>query len=85
MPRDKTLFPVQVTQRGVRMHRRYSRTDSETLETFMIRSERRVRAKRKLCRRHGIAFVLVRDFEGKKTHPQIAWGDVKPFAMRLQI
>jgi len=77
MPKDDRLLPVQVTQRGVRMYRKYRRSDSDKLETFIIKSERRVRVKQRRCYRHGIAFALVRDFEGKTTNPQIAWGDIK--------
>jgi len=77
MPKDERLLPVQVTQRGVRMYRKYRRPDGDKLETFIIKSERRVRAKQRRCFRHGIAFALVRDFEGKTTNPQIAWGDIK--------
>jgi hypothetical protein len=83
MPKDDRLLPVQVTQRGVRMYRKYRRADGEKLETFIIRSERRIREKRQRCFRHGIAFALVRDFEGRTTNPQIAWGDIK--ALRYAI
>jgi hypothetical protein len=83
MPKDDRLLPVQVTQRGVRMYRKYRRPDGDKLETFIVKSERRVKAKQRRCFKHGIAFVLVRDFEGKTTNPQIAWGDIK--ALRYAI
>lgn len=83
MPKDDLLLAVQVTQRGVRMFRKYRRADGEKLETFIIRSERRIREKQRRCFRHGIAFALVRDFEGRTTNPQIAWGDIK--ALRYAI
>ena len=77
MPKDERLLPVQVTQRGVKMYRKYRRPTSERFEQFITHSERRVRAKQRRCYKHGIAFALVRDFEGKVTNPQIAWGDIK--------
>jgi len=83
MPKDDRLLPVQVTQRGVRMYRKYRRPTGEKLETFVVHSERRVRNKQRRCYRHGIAFALVRDFEGKTTNPLIAWGDIK--ALRYAI
>lgn len=83
MPRDDRILPVQVTQRGVRMYRKYSMPSVETLEKFILLSEQRVLAKQRRCFRHGIAFALVRDFEGGVTNPQIAWGDIK--ALRYAI
>jgi hypothetical protein len=83
MPKDERIFPVQVTQRGVRMYRKYRRPSGEKLDDFIVRSERRIRAKQRRCYKHGIAFALVRDFEGKTTNPQIAWGDIK--ALRYAI
>lgn len=83
MPKDERLFPVQVTQRGVRMFKKHRKQSGGSLEDFIIRSEKRVRIKQRRCFRLGIAFALVRDFEGKKTNPQIAWGDIK--ALRYAI
>jgi hypothetical protein len=40
MPKDDRLLPVQVTQRGVRMYRKYRRPDGEKLETFITKSEK---------------------------------------------
>lgn len=77
MPRDWRLLPVQITQRGVRMFRKYHQATGDKLDEFMIRSERRVRAKQKRCFSQGIAFALVRDFDGICTNPSIAWGDIK--------
>lgn len=83
MPKDDRLFPVQITQRGVRIYRKYHKCSDERIEDFIKHSEKRVQAKQRRCRRHGIAFALVRDFEGKSTNPQIAWGDIK--ALRYAI
>jgi len=83
MPKDDRLFPVQVTQRGVKMYRKYHESSWGKLEEFIVRSELRVESKRRRCFVHGIAFALVRDFDGKTTNPQIAWGDIK--ALRYAI
>jgi hypothetical protein len=77
MPKDDRLLPVQVTQRGVRMYRKYRKPDDEKFAAFLVASEIRVRTKQRRCIRHGIAFALVRDFDGKTTNPQLAWGDIK--------
>lgn len=83
MPRDERLFPIQVTQRGVRLFRRYQQPDKAALASFLARSQHRIEQKRRRCRNHGIAFVLVRDFAGTHSNPQIAWGDIK--ALRYAI
>ncbi len=77
MPNDRRLYPVQVTQRGVRIFRKLQQPDSEQLAAFAAKAEKRVRAKRKLCREQGVAFVLVRDYLGQRVSRSIAWGDVK--------
>ncbi len=77
MPKDERLFPVQITQRGVRIYRKYHEHSGEGVEVFIKRSEKRVQEKRRRCYLHGIAFALVRDFEGKTTNPQIARWDIK--------
>ncbi len=77
MPKDERLFPVQVTQRGVRMYRKFRNPSSQQLEEFIKHSDKRIRAKRKMCYRNGIAFVLVRDYDGKLPHSVITWGDIK--------
>tara|TARA_B100000745_G_scaffold139855_1_gene91338 strand:- start:626 stop:1066 length:441 start_codon:yes stop_codon:yes gene_type:complete len=83
MPKDERLFAIQVTQRGVRMFRKFHRPSEEKLGEFLKRSEERVEQKRKLCKKYGIAFVLVRDYGGIHTNPQLAWGDIK--ALRYAI
>lgn len=77
MPDDCRLFPVQVTQRGVRMYRTFHKPSSSQLQEFCVRAEVRIEKKRKLCKKHGIAFVLVRDYIGGAINRSVAWGDVK--------
>lgn len=77
MPRDERLFPVQITQRGVRLFRSFRRPSNATLEAFIKQSERRIEEKRQRCRRHGIAFVLVRDYGGRCTYPSLARDDIQ--------
>jgi hypothetical protein len=83
MPRDCRIFPVQVTQRGVRMFRKFHQPSEEKLCEFIHTARARIEAKRKRMKKHGIAFVLVRDFRGHHTNPQLAWGDIK--ALRYAI
>lgn len=83
MPRDDRLFPVQVTQRGVRIQRRLKKISGHEIREFTARSDDRIRKKRMRCKRHGIAFVLVRDFCGTTSNACIAWGDIK--ALRYAI
>lgn len=77
MPRDERLFPVQVTQRGTRILRRYWRRSADEFVQIEAEAEKRVQTKRTRCRRHGIAFVLVADYAGSRTNRRLAWGDVK--------
>jgi len=83
MPRDDRLLPVQVTQRGVRLFRRFQHPNAAALAEFLKQSQHRIEQKRKRCKKHGVAFVLVRDFAAPHSNPQIAWGDIK--ALRYAI
>lgn len=83
MPRDSRLFPVQVTQRGIRIFRKYRRPSPDKLLEFIEKSHYRVESKRRRCKKQGVAFALVRDFGGVHTNPQVAWGDIK--ALRYAI
>lgn len=84
MPRSTALYPVQITQRGIKMFkRRCANYDTLSLVGFIERSDSRLAAKRSMCLRNGIAFVLVRDFVGRCTNTTIAWGDIK--ALRYAI
>ena len=82
-PGETELLPAQVTQRGVRMFRKYREPSDETLESFLLAAEERLREKRERCKRNNILFVLVRDFEGMLTNTTIAWGDVKALRFAL--
>ncbi len=84
MPRSEILYPVQITQRGVAMFKkRHAHYDKRRLDEFMEHSDRRIAAKRHMCRTNKIAFVLVRDFAGRMTNRTLAWGDIK--ALRYAI
>ena len=77
MPRDKRLFPVQVTQRGVKIHRQRKVLGVDALSVLIQTSDKRVREKKNRCYRHGIAFVLVSDYNEKHTTPKIAKSDIR--------
>lgn len=88
MPNDQRILPVQVTQRGIRLYRKFQksiddqsaeeeRVQEEQLHTFIRRSNHRIITKQRRCFKHGIAFALVRDFDGRTTNSTIAWGDLK--------
>lgn len=77
MPYDNRLLPVQVTQRGIKMFKKYKREGQPSLSTFIKKSNKRIAQKRKVCKDAGIVFVLVRDFDGMRTNKSIAWGDIK--------
>lgn len=83
MPRDLRLIPVQVTQRGVRLYRKHQHPSPIMFEIFVEHAAQRVRAKRKRCKKLGIAFVLVRDYDGTLTSTTIAWGDIKALRYAL--
>ncbi len=86
MPRDTRLVPIQITQRGLRLFRKHQKPHGltpEKLEEFQRRSDSRLRTKRAFCRVNKIAFVLVRDFDGRVTNTTLAWGDIK--ALRYAI
>jgi len=84
MPRDMRLFPVQITQRGVKMYKRHHTPSLPMLQTFLQKSEERIAKKRQQCNRSGVAFVLVRDYEGGLPSTTIAWGDVKAIRNAIQ-
>lgn len=83
MPKDMRITPVQITQRGVRMFKKHHQPSEHELHAFMKTSETRIRAKRSWCKRSGIAFVLVRDFDGGITSTTLAWGDIKALRYAL--
>ncbi len=77
MPNDCRLFPVQVTQRGVRIYRRLQQPTAEQLQAFVSKAEARIAAKRKRCHEQGIAFVLVRDYIEANGNQYVAMGDIR--------
>ncbi len=83
MPGDSRLLPVQITQRGVKLFRKFKCPVGMKLDDFIRRSICRVQAKRDFCKKSGIAFVLVRDHWDKNTNPRLAASDVQ--ALRKSI
>lgn len=77
MPKDYRIFPVQVTQRGVKMYKKYHESSGSNLCKFIAQSELRIQRKQRRCLNNRIAFALVRDYDGHLTNPTIAWGDIK--------
>ena len=84
MPKDMRIFPVQVTQRGIRMFKKHHKPSDGELRSFVHGSEKRIRAKRSWCKKSRIGFVLVRDFEGGVTNRTLAWGDIKALRYALE-
>ncbi len=77
MPGKTKLWPVQVTQRGIKLFKKYHRYTDESLAEFCRKSEIRLKRKRQEAKRSKVVFVLVSDFSGKTTNKKIAWGDIK--------
>jgi len=78
------MVPVQVTQRGIALYKKWHPPSREKLEDFIKVSDKRIRQKRQRCARHKILFVLVRDYDGKRTNPTLAWGDIKALRYALK-
>lgn len=72
-----SLIPIQVTQRGTALFRRHHPASENQIAEFTEASRRRLGEKLRSCRRSGVAFVLIRDHDGKRTSRSLAWGDVK--------
>ena len=77
VPNDNLLRPVQITQRGIRIFRLLSIPTPEELINFSQKSNYRIIAKRAICERSGVVFVLVRDYLGAETNFAIARRDFK--------
>jgi hypothetical protein len=77
MPRTTNLVEVQITQRGTALFRKHHTPTETQLAAFERAANARLKEKRKFCEKHGICFALVRDFDGRRTNPTLAWGDVK--------
>jgi hypothetical protein len=84
LPLEKVLYPVQLTQRGVRIFRLLGSRSEESLTSFQKRSEERILAKASYCHRDGIAFVLLRDYIGSETNLTIARRDYRALMFGLQ-
>ncbi|NBD73467.1 hypothetical protein GVX82_00285 [Patescibacteria group bacterium] len=80
----RELIPVQITQRGTRLFAKYHRPAQAGNAEFSDRAAVRLREKRSRCRRHEIAFVIVRDHDGVRPSRAIAWGDVKALHFGLR-
>lgn len=77
-PRHGTrLIPVQITQRGMAHFKRRSMPTADQLAEFVRQSTARINLKQRCCKHARIAFVLVRDYEGRAMRTSVAWGDVK--------
>ncbi len=81
MPRDRSLYPIQITQRGIEIYEKYRR---QRPKDFSARSDLRIKKKRLQCKRNGVAFILVRDFTGDRTNPHIAWSDIEALRHGIQ-
>ena len=77
MPRDMRILPVQISQRGVRFFRKHKKPSAAALSEFIKNSEERIAKKRRWCKNDGVVFVLVRDYAGKRTTPEVAKSDVR--------
>lgn len=76
-PGADCVVPVQITQRGSRFYQKYHSAAPHHLDDFHAAAIIRLRTKRRRCRKDGVAFVLVRDHDGNRTNPAVAWGDIK--------
>lgn len=83
MPRDERLFPVQITQRGIKIHREKKILSTEALLNLIKTAELRVREKKSRCYKHGIAFVLVSDWSERHTTPILAHSDIRALRFAL--
>jgi len=77
LPKETELIPVQITQRGVRIHRKFHRLTPQKLDEFISRSHIRIREKRLRCQTQGIIFILARDCNRIRTTPALAKCDVR--------
>lgn len=84
MPGKTKLWPVQVTQRGIKLFKKYHRYSDESLAEFCRKSEIRIRRKRREAKISKIVFILVSDFSGKVTNKKIAWGDIKSLRQAIK-
>jgi hypothetical protein len=77
MPKDQQLIGVQLTQRGVRIYRKFYNPNQDQLQAFISRTEERLRLKKTLCQIRGIVFILIKDHLHENSHELLAHSDVK--------
>lgn len=77
LPNQQKLYPVQLTQRGIRIFRLFSKPSKDSLAIFVEKSNQRIRDKAVRCQRDSIVFVLLRDYLGAHTNLTIAQRDLK--------
>jgi hypothetical protein len=84
LPNKTNLIPIQITQRGTRLYKKYRQTSSTDIRVAAERAEERLRRKRERCREQGTAFVLIRDYDGHRLDTNVAWGDKKALFNAVQ-
>lgn len=84
LPRERILFPLQITQRGVRLYRMYQRPSEFQLQEFIKAADKRIAMKRKMCRDAKIVFVLVRDYKHRIVNEAIANADIRALRATLK-
>ncbi len=77
VPNNPKLYPIQITQRGIRIFRLLGNPTPEELVNFCCKSHQRIEAKRAICESNGVVFVLVRDYLGAETNFATARRDFK--------
>ena len=84
MPGETRVFPIQITQRGVRMYRKYQELARGPVENFVRQAQQRLRRKTRRCKANGVFLVLVSDFDGPRTNSRIAWCDIKALRYAME-
>jgi hypothetical protein len=81
----RTLVPIQITQFGVNLHKEHY-VESEKLKAKEVafHAKKRVNLKKQICNLANIVFILVRDFDGSRTNPEIAKMDIKALRFALE-
>jgi len=84
IPKERLLYPVQITQRGVRLYRKYQRPSAWQLQEFIKYADARIAMKRRMCRAAKIIFVLLRDHEHRTVTENVANADIKALRATLK-
>ena len=84
IPKERLLYPVQVTQRGVRLYRRYQHPSEFQLREFIKNADRRIAMKRQMCRAAKIIFVLLRDHDSRTVTESVANADIRALRATLK-